>query len=243
MAVNVSGKFGPPPEGPSNQGTLSNLLNSSDDLVPRSQFDITVDQLKVEIAKLKQGSKAKSKDFDAAVEDIKCKMEAGHKFLPKFVVSNRHQVTHINHRVLLYAPAARWGAICDYHSSDGEDTKVSCTKCLGIAQSKEVEEGDSASPVGGARLCTESQPGIQIEPCARSQFSSQRENRVLLSASCRVGGGLHSATVACLCKYIYIYIHTHLDAVCTCKYTCICYLNTTKCKYRTNITYLCVVVV
>ena len=149
MAANTPGKFGEPKEGPNKPGTLSSLLNPCETTVSKADLDHIVDQIKSDIAKLKKGTKASTKEFDDAVGEIKAKMESDHKYLPKYVVSGRYHVTHINHRILLYAPAAQWRTICGWHYynssyqfTDGEGTKVSCTKCQGIALCKEVDEGD-----------------------------------------------------------------------------------------------------
>ena len=129
---------------PDNVQPLSNLLKP--DLNPPVKVDNEkiIAQIKADISKLKNGTKILLNDFNDAVEGLKSRMESSQRFLPKFVASHRHQMTHINKRVLLYAPAARWRTICGWHCycssyqfSEEDNAVVSCTKCLGIAQSKE----------------------------------------------------------------------------------------------------------
>eukprot|EP00435_Cladocopium_sp_Y103_P025149 s4373_g6.t1 len=148
MAVNTPGKFGAPPEGPQkdSQGMLKDLLTKAK--APRDVDlgqEAIVAQIKADILALKKGTKVMNDESQDSVELLKQKIEAGHKYLPKFVTSTRYKVTHINHRVLLYAPAAQWRTLCGWHYYNAgyqfegdEGTSVSCTKCLGIAQSKEA---------------------------------------------------------------------------------------------------------
>eukprot|EP00435_Cladocopium_sp_Y103_P029407 s1622_g7.t1 len=149
MAVNTPGKFGAPPEGPSKetQGSLKELLSKTKiPKEPDAAQEVIIAQIKADIQALKKGTKVLNENFQDSVELLRQKIESGHKYLPKFVTSTRYKVTHINHRVLLYAPAAHWRTICGwhyysagYHFEGDEGTAVSCTKCLGIAQSKEAE--------------------------------------------------------------------------------------------------------
>ena len=151
MAANTPGKFGQPTEGPNKPGTLANLLNPDGITVNKADLDHIVDQIKADIAKLKKGTKVSAKEFDDAVNEVKNKMESDHRYLPRYVVSGRYHVTHLNHKILLYAPAAQWRTVCGWHYynssyqfTDGEGTMVSCSKCQGIAQGKEVADGDPA---------------------------------------------------------------------------------------------------
>eukprot|EP00435_Cladocopium_sp_Y103_P009335 s5162_g2.t1 len=149
MAVNTPGKFGAPPEGPPKEppGTLKELLvNTKASKGKESGQEAIVAQIKADILALKKGTKVLNEEFQDSVALLKQKIETGHKYLPKFVTSMRYKVTHINHRVLLYAPAAHWRTICGwhyynagYHFEGDEGTPVTCTKCLGIAQSKEAD--------------------------------------------------------------------------------------------------------
>eukprot|EP00435_Cladocopium_sp_Y103_P057330 s591_g19.t1 len=164
MAVNTPGKFGAPPEGPPKEppGTLKELLvNTKASKGSESGHEAIVAQIKADILALKKGTKVLNEEFHDSVALLKQKIEAGHKYLPKFVTSTRYKVTHINHRVLLYAPAAHWRTICGwhyynagYHFEGDEGTPVTCTKCLGIAQSKEADVATLISDQGQADVAT-----------------------------------------------------------------------------------------
>jgi hypothetical protein len=152
IAANTPGKFGKPPDAPNIEKVqpLSTLLKPDPDAGPKIDNEAIIAQIKADICKLKNGTEVLTKDFNDAVEDLKSKMESAQKFLPKYVISHRYQVTHINNRILLYAPAAQWRTICGWHYysstyqfADGDGAAVNCTKCNGIAQCKEVEKRSS----------------------------------------------------------------------------------------------------
>eukprot|EP00435_Cladocopium_sp_Y103_P032949 s576_g8.t1 len=145
MAVNTPGKFGAPPEGPTKetQGSLKELLSKTKvPKEPNAAQEAIIAQIKADIQALKKGTKVLNENFQDSVELLRQKIESGHKYLPKFVTSTRYKVTHINHRVLLYAPAAHWRTICGWHYYSAGyhfegDEGAEITAALGFARREE----------------------------------------------------------------------------------------------------------
>ncbi len=146
MAVNVGCKFG-------DGETKINLKNDLEAIkvlqssMPSEKEDqqVLVDDLMKEIKLVKSGRKLDRTRIRKEVKALEKKMANNQKYLPPVVVSQRVQVAHYNCRALIVSPACLWKTLCgwqyynsNYMFADDVGTMVTCQKCMGLAQSKEV---------------------------------------------------------------------------------------------------------
>ena len=120
---------------------LHQLLNK-----PKGADEQMVSRLRDELESFKSDSAGAVKGLHEAMKALESKVGSNSKFLPPLVRSGRQQVVHKNNKTLVYANPAMWRTNCgwNYYGSsyefvEGNDTMVSCAKCLSTAHSKEVE--------------------------------------------------------------------------------------------------------
>ena len=106
-----------------------------------------VQKLASELNSFKTESKHAVKGLEEAVKLLETKLGNNAKYLTSLVKSNRHQVLHKNSKTLVYMHPSLWKTLCGwnyygsaYEFAEGDDTKVTCSKCVAAAQSKEVDK-------------------------------------------------------------------------------------------------------
>ncbi len=146
MAVNVGCKFGDSEAKIKlkNEMETVKILQSS---IPAGQEiqQALIEDLKKEIKSVKSGRRMDRVRIRKEVKSLETRMANNQKYLPPVVVSQRVQVAHFNCRALIVSPACMWKTLCgwQYYNSNylfAEDagSMVTCQKCVGLAQSKEV---------------------------------------------------------------------------------------------------------
>ena len=119
----------------------NNMLHATADV--SDQWKKTTDNylaLQDGIKEFKGNTKVATSKLNEAVQSLERQMANSAKYLPSYVKSRRHQVIHRNSRVMVYAPSYLWRTQCgwlyyrsDYEFVEGDNTMVSCQKCLGAA--------------------------------------------------------------------------------------------------------------
>lgn len=131
------------------KGSLKQLLHAQPQREDASELKMVVDSLKLEVENFQKGTKAETRKIKEELRTLEKKASDSTKYLPKFVLSQRHQVAHRNEKIHILAPAAHWRTLCGwhyYHSSynfaEEAGTKDVCSKCEQFAQSRGVDQAN-----------------------------------------------------------------------------------------------------
>jgi hypothetical protein len=110
MAINAGNTFG---KTPLEADTGTKGLSLSDMLTLSKQVETKVDKvqvqrLKEELEMFKADTKGASEALSGAIRTMENKLNTSAKYLPPLVRSARHQVTHLNHKTLVFSPSTTW---------------------------------------------------------------------------------------------------------------------------------------
>ena len=151
MAINASNTFGSGPMDGQNSkpASLSDMLHLSHQVENKVDKEL-VNRLKEELDSLKEDTKGSRNCWENAIRSIENKLDTSSKYLPPLVRSSRHHVVHRNCKNLVFSPSTTWKTQCgwyyyylaNYQFVEGDDSMVTCSKCLGSALRKEVSTAD-----------------------------------------------------------------------------------------------------
>eukprot|EP00438_Fugacium_kawagutii_P016055 Skav221535 [mRNA] locus=scaffold1813:50830:62531:+ [translate_table: standard] len=114
------------------------------DSAETAKTQAVIQALQKEINQFKKGTKVANETLKATVDHMQDRMHLAANYLPEFVKSTKQGIIHRTVHTRSCTPAVTWKTLCGwhYHASDytfveGDGLKVSCSKCLNFAQSKE----------------------------------------------------------------------------------------------------------